>query len=166
MLIMSRLLIALVAATVLSDSAPAFTTQAQNLSYSIGVYIARNLGPAKQHFLDPNAVAQGLKDATAGRALKYSDTSIKAFSASYHVAADTAARTKLMSANKDLISYAEGANFGRSMLATKRQYDFDLVAQGIVDGLKGAHPALTEQQMQTLVSALNVQSSGRTTQNK
>jgi hypothetical protein len=166
MLIMTRLLIALVAAIVLSDSALAFTTQAQNLSYSIGVYVARNLGPAKQHFLDPNAVAQGLKDATAGSALKYSDTNIKGFSASYDAAAGAVARTKLMSANKDLISYSEGANFGKSMLATKRQYDFDLVAQGIVDGLKGAHPALTEQQMQTLVSALNVQKSGENTQNK
>jgi hypothetical protein len=166
MLIMTRMLFALVAAILLSDRALAFTTQSQNLSYSIGVYIARNLGPAKQHFLDPTAVAQGLKDATAGSALKYSDTNIKGFSASYHAAADTAARTKLMSANKDLISYAEGANFGKSMLATKRQYDFDLVAQGIVDGLKGAHPALTEQQMQKLVSALNVQQSGGKTQSK
>ena len=150
---MTRLLIALIAAVVLANYAQAFDTELQNSSYSVGVFTGRSLGQAKRHFVDPNVVGQGLKDALTGNTLKYSDKNVSDFTA-LHAATDNAvARNKLWAANKDMLSYTEGANIGKAMSMSHQPFDAELVRQGIVVGLTGAAPVLPERQMQSLLAA-------------
>src|ERR1022692_3778112 len=109
---MTRLSIVLIAAIVLVDYAQAFDTELQNSSYSVGVFIGRSLGQVKQRSVDPNAVAQGLKDAATGTTLRYTDKNVSDFTALHAATANAVARNKLWAANKDLLSYSVGANIG------------------------------------------------------
>jgi len=150
---MTRTLIVSVAAFVLAQYAQAFDTELQNSSYSVGVFAGRSLGPVKQRFVDPNLVAQGLKDAATGSALKYSDRNVSDFFSSYAATANAAARTKLWNANKDLISYSAGSNIGKAMLASHQPFDAELVRQGVIAGLTGKALVLPEPQMKSLLAA-------------
>jgi hypothetical protein len=139
--------ILLLAASFAVGNAWAFDSEQQNLSYSIGVRVARMMDAKKKSIVDPNAVAQGLKDAAVGSTLKYSDQDVYRFLARYASKNNNVRANELLSADKNMLSYSIGSGFGKTMFSWSKKLDSDLVAQGLVDGLKGVGTAISEQKM-------------------
>ena len=58
---------------------------------------------------------------------------------------------------KDKLSYCIGLSIGRNIRQEKADVDTDILARGIKDALTGAKPALTDQQMQEVMTAFQKQ---------
>jgi hypothetical protein len=147
---MKHLLTTLIAVMALGHGfcrAQAFSNEQQDLSYSVGVAIAHGIQPEKRAFVEPNAVVLGINDTIQKKTLKYTEQQLEQCLATLGKVSDKNERSKILAPNKDLLSYRMGTNIANSMTLGKKQYDFDLLGRGFVDGFNGAKLAISTQQM-------------------
>ena len=146
-----RHLLLLVLGCALPSLSWSFATVVQDFSYSIGVNFGRSLNAEQKANFSPDAFVQGLTDAEQNRKLRYSDTDTAAYVQKHRAATDPMAHKLLINANKEMLSYNQGAGVGRAMLASgKTLLDPSYVGLGLKHSLGGATPQLPDSYMQKL----------------
>jgi hypothetical protein len=147
---MKPLLTAFIAFMAFSHSfckAQAQTTELQDLSYSVGVALAHVMQPAVRASVDPSSYVSGISDTIGKKTPKYSQQQVNQVLSSIDNAADKDARAKMITANKELLSYSMGASIAKAMMLSNKPYDFDLLGQGFTDEFNGAKYRISTQQM-------------------
>jgi hypothetical protein len=149
-----RTFIVLVVVVLYAGSVWAFSMDEQNLSYGIGVHIARSIDANQRSLIDPAATARGFVDGISSRELKYTERDIRSLSSKYAASTDLQAHNNLSEVNRDILSYTIGASIGasivRSMFLGQQALDFNYVARGLGDGLRGSATEIPEQQIEQL----------------
>lgn len=71
------------------------------------------------------------------------------------VAGSVSAAEKALETRKDKVSYIIGYNLGSGMKRDNIEFDIDIVLRGLDDAIKGKKSALTEEEIRTVLTALN-----------
>jgi hypothetical protein len=145
----SAILLGMLAAV--SNNAFAFDTEQQDLSYSVGISVAHLMPQEARALINVSSFVQGFRDSAAKSTLEYTQNQFNALLAAIPSGSDKVQLRSVMAANKDLYGYWLGMNIANAMIISKKDYDFGMVAQGMLDELTGSKQQITTQRLEQVL---------------